>query len=127
MNKELINLQRNSKATCAIVKTGEHKELSPAVIMSASVSNKFMYVGGLPPFAEKINKKAAKHEIVYFVITNIDKASKENQQRFVGLVKDKHIDGYDIPNNCIVVFTVKDETTLKNIIPELYHFAVVAF
>lgn len=127
MNKDLIDLQRNSKATCAIIKTGEQKELSPAVIMKANVSDKFMYAGALPPFAEKINNKAVKHKIVYFVITDIDKASKENQQRFVGLVKDKYIDGYNLPDNCIVVFTVKDETTLKNIIPELYHFAVVAF
>lgn len=127
MNKELIDLQRNSKATCAIIKTDEYTNLSHFVSISGNVSDKFLFSGDKPPFAEKLNEKCAKNELCYFVITQIDEVKKEKQDRFAGLVKDRELNGYILPNNCIIVFTVKDKSSLKNISPKLYHFAVVAF
>lgn len=127
MIKELIDLQRNSKATCAIIKTDEYSYLSPAILMKANVSDKFLFTGDKPPFAEKLDEKCEKNKICYFVITGLDDISIDEQDRFVGLVKDREMNGYYLPENCIVVFTVKDRTGLKKISHELYHFAVVAF
>ena len=127
MIKELIDLQRNSKATCVIIKTEDIQELSSSLTMKANVSDKFLLTGDKPPFADKIEIKSNLSEICYFVITGIDELSIEDQNRYVGLVKDRELNGYYLPDNCIVVFTVKDRQSLKNVSPELYHFAVVAF
>ena len=127
MIKELIDLQRNSKATCAIIKTDEYNNLSPSLSMKANVSDKFLLSSKLPPFAEKLDEKCAKNKICYFIITEIDKISIDEQDRYVGLVKDREFNGYNLPDNCIIVFTVKDKNSLKNISPKIYHFAVVAF
>ncbi len=127
MIKELIDLQRGSKATCAIVRTEDYNKLSSLVSMKASVSDKFLLTGEKPPFADKINAKSNSNEICYFVITGIDEIPTEQQNRYVGLVKDRELNGYYLPDNCIIVFTVKDRLSLKNISTELYHFAVVAF
>lgn len=127
MIKELIDLQRGSKATCAIVKTDDYNKFSSLVSMKASVSDKFLLTGNRPPFADKIDAKSKLSEICYFVITGIDEISTEQQNRYVGLVKDRELNGYYLPDNCIIVFTVKDKLALKNISPELYRFAVVAF
>lgn len=127
MIKELIDLQRNSKATCAIVTNDDYRELSPTVTMKANVSDKFLFTGDKPPFADKIDNKSNSSKICYFVITGIDELSIENQNRYVGLVKDREMNGYYLPDNCVIVFTVKDRNGLKKVSQELYHFAVVAF
>lgn len=127
MIKELIDLQRNSKATCAFIKTEDVPQLSPTLTMKANVSDRFLLTGDKPPFADKIELKSKTNEICYFVITEIDELSVEDQNRYVGLVKDREMNGYYLPNNCIIVFTVKDRVGLKKVSQELYHFAVVAF
>lgn len=127
MIKDLIDLQRNSKATCVIVRDDEYNRLPLIVSMKASVSDNFLLTGNKPPFADKIDAKSKSGEICYFVITGIEEISIEQQNRYVGLVKDRELNGYYLPDNCIVVFTVKDRQSLKNVSPELYHFAVVAF
>lgn len=127
MNKELVDLQRNSKATCAVVKTEEYKQLTPIVSMNANVSDSFLLSSKLPPFAEKIDKKCAKNILCYFVIKEIDKVSKEAQNRFVGLIKDREFNGYILPDNCIIVLTVTNKTALTKLSPEINHFSVIAF
>lgn len=127
MIKELIDLQRNSKATCVIIKTDEYNNLSPVISMKANVSDKFLLSSKLPPFADKVDAKSKSSEICYFVITGIEEISIEQQNRYVGLVKDREMNGYYLPDNCIIVFTVKDRAGLKKVSQELYHFAVVAF
>ncbi len=127
MIKELIDLQRNSNATCVIVETDEYNKLSPVISMKASVSDKFLFTGEKPPFANKISERCEKYKLCYFVITDLDTVSIVKQDRFEGLVKDREFNGYTLPNNCIIVFTVKDKSALKNISPNIYRFAVVAF
>lgn len=127
MIKELIDLQRNSKATCVIIENEDYKKLSPIVLMKAKVSDKFLFSGDKVPFADKLDKISFKSDICYFVITEIDEISKEGQERYIGLVKDREINGYNIPDNCIVIFTLKDKSNLKKLASDLYRFAVVAF
>ncbi len=127
MNLILIDLQRNSKATCVVIKTEDLKGLSPTVTMKANVSDKFLFTGDRPPFADKIDAKSKLSNTCYFVITGIDEISAERQNRFVGLVKDRELNGYYLPDNCVIVFTVKNKLALKKMSQELYHFAVVAF
>ncbi len=127
MIKELIDLQHNVNATCVIVTNDDYSELSPIVTMNANVSDTFLFTGNKPPFADKIDNKSNLSNVCYFVITSIDELSIEAQNRYVGLVKDREMNGYYLPDNCIIVFTVKDRNGLKKVSQELYHFAVVAF
>ena len=127
MNKDLIELQKNCPATCVVVLDKDYKSLENSVVMKANVSDKFLYatILGYPAFAEKLEDNIKK-AYSYFVISGIDKVSYEQQNRFVGLVKDREFMGYTLPKNCIVVFTVENKENLKKISKELYHFCVVA-
>ena len=127
MIKELIDLQRNSKATCVIIENVDCEKLTPTVSMKANVSDNFLFAGNKPPFADKIDEKCGKNKLCYFIIKDIDQISIEQQNRYVGLVKDREMNGYYLPSNCVIVFTVQDRHALKKISQELYHFAVVAF
>lgn len=128
MNKQLIDLQRNSKATCAIIKTEDFSQLSPSVLVEAKTSDESLFADRKPMFADKLDIKChVLKQISYLVVTEIDTVPLETQERFVGLVKDREINDYVLPDNCIIVFTVKNERALKKVSPELYHFAVVAF
>lgn len=126
MLKELVDLQRNSAGTCAVILTDDCKNLKPSVTIKAQVSDKFLNASK-PQFASDLDKVSAKNELCYFVITDIDQVSFEQQERFESLVKDREHNGYYLPKNCIVVFTVKDKFSLSKISPILYHFMVVAF
>lgn len=126
MNLNLIELQRNAKATCVVVENEKFKELKSYVSMKADVSDKFLFGGNVPPFKEKVEKLAKANKIAYFVITNLDEVPAEVQNRFVGLVKDREFEGYILPDNVIVVFTVKGKETLKKISHELWNFCVNA-
>lgn len=126
MLKELIDLQRNSAGTCAVILTDEHRKLKPSVAMSANVSDKFLNAS-IPPFAKTLDNASLKNDICYFVITDIDQVSTQQQERFVSIVKDREYNGYYLPKNCIVVFTVNSKLNLPKISPMLYHFMVVAF
>lgn len=127
MIKDLVDLQRYSKATCVIIKSEDLGELYPAIAMKANISDEFLLTGDMPPFAEKIEPISKLDKLCYFIITGIDEISVQQQNRFVGLVKDREFKGYYLPDNCVIVFTVKDRLALKKVSPELYHFAVVAF
>ncbi len=126
MNLDLIELQRNSKATCVVVENENCKKLKNAISMKADVSDKFLFGGKEPPFKAKLETTSKKGKIAYFVITNIDEVSLDVQNRFAPLVKDREFEGYNLPDNVIIVFTVKGKETLKNISPQLWNFCVVA-
>lgn len=128
MKKELIELQRGCKATCVVILDKYYRNLGPTIFMEASMSdaNLFVCKTGNPIFKEKLENIASMENLVYFVVRNIDSLDVEQQNRYVGLVKDREFCGYYLPENVILVFTVKDEMSLKNISQDLYHFCVVA-
>lgn len=126
MNRELIDLERNSNATCVIVKTGEYRSLTPAVAIDADTPDKYLPAGEKPFFADMVDLKCKINKNCYFTIVDIDRATIEEQNRFVSLVKDRELYGYNLPKNCTIVLTVRNEDLLKNISPDLYHFSVIA-
>lgn len=125
MNKDLIELQRNCNATCVVVLDSEYKKLSNGVAIKSSVSDNFL-LKQTNKFMDKLENLSKKTEICYFIISNIDEVSFELQERFIPLVKDREIEKYNLPKNCIIVLTVKDEKSYAKISPKLYHFCVVA-
>ena len=129
MIKELIELQRGSKATCVVIEDSEFKNVGQTLYMDAFIEDKYLYAGdiGNPIFKEKLDAIASNGELTYFMIRKIDDVDFASQERYLGLVKDREFEGYTLPDNVIIIFTVKDREGLKKISKELYKFCVVAF
>ena len=129
MNKELIELQRECNATCVVIPDEKCRELGQTLIMNASIKNEFLFAApsNNPIFREKLDNLSQNGNLTYFVIRKIDELTEENQNRYISLVKDREFEGYNLPSNVIIVFTVEDRDGLKKISSELYHFCVVAF
>ncbi|MBO5138228.1 MAG: hypothetical protein J6B89_01140 [Bacilli bacterium] len=128
MNKELIELQRGCNAVCVVILEDQIKELKNALIMDAKITDEYLFARptGNPIFKEKLEKMSKNNNLSYFVINQITEISEELQNRYIGLIKDREFIGYNIPNNIILVLTVKTNKDLKKISKDLYHFCVVA-
>lgn len=129
MNRELIELQRGCKATCVVIPDENHKELGQALIMDAKIKDEYIFSNSLnkPIFKEKIDKVFNTESLTYFIVRGIDELTEDMQNRYIGLVKDREFNGYSLPDNVIIIFTVKEKEKIKKISKELYHFCVVAF
>ena len=128
MNLDLIELQKGVKSTAVILYGEEFRQLSGVVLMNANVSNKFLYniPYGKPVFKESLEDKAKRKDICYLVIKDLDLVDGQTQNRFIGLVKDREFCGYTLPNNCVVIFTVNDVSSLRNLTDDIYQFCIVA-
>ena len=127
MNKELIELQKGIKATCVVIKDEDIQTLDIGIVFDAKINNNlFLGKTGNPFFREKLESILKISDIAYFVIRGIDEVSESMQNRYVGLVKDREFNGYKLPDNVIIVLTVKNTESLKKISKELYHFCVIA-
>lgn len=120
INKELIELQKGCEATCVVIPNEESKELDTKIIINANSSDSEL----ITAFKENISNK---EEINYFIIAGIDQLNESLQNKYYQIVKDREFNGYKLPKDMIIVLTVKDRESLKNISQELYHFCVVAF
>lgn len=120
MEISLIELQRNCKATAVVIEDKNVEELDNALVVPAT--NTMLDVD--TDTLKKINIKSKLSKISYLVIRGIDTISEKEQLKFVSVVKDRVIDSSDLPDNAIIVFTVKNKKTLKKITPSLYKFCV---
>ena len=121
IKKELLELQKGCKATCAILPT-EQEELVAQVTISANASD-----SELCEAIKKCVENSVKDNIQYFEIKGIDKVGKELQEKYSGFIKDRTFLTYQLPHDTVIILTVESKQTLKKIIPELYKFCVVAF
>lgn len=119
IDKELIELQKGCEATCVVISNEESKELDTKIIINANSSDSEL----LMTFKENISKE----ELNYFIIDGIDQVNEDIQNKYYHIVKDREFNGYKLPKDVIVVLTVRDRESLKNISQDLYHFCVVAF
>lgn len=128
MNKELIELQRGAGATCVVILDEFYKDLGQTIFMDANMKDVYLYGKplGNPLFKEQIEKIAKNGQTTSFVIRKIDQITKEEQERYIDLVKNREFHGYKIPDNVIVVFTIENSQNTKKISENLYHFCVVA-
>ena len=128
MIKELIDLQRGCKATCVVIKHSDANQLGNILYMNGDIKDVWLFGTkmGNPIFKEKIEIVSKRGEIGYFVITNFDSLSIDEQNRYVSLIKDRELHGYTLPDNIIIVLTVENKEGLKKISPEIYHFCVVS-
>lgn len=129
MNKDLIDLQRNSKAACAIILDEFYKSIGQELVMDAKIDDVYLFAKSStgPIFKDKLDKISSNTGLTYFVIRNIDQIDVEKQNRYISLVKDRELTGYNLPQNVIIVFTISSKESLNKISKELYHFCVVAF
>lgn len=121
INKELIELQKGCKSTCAIIETADIKELDSNIVIKSNCEDVEIF----KIFKEKISKVENKFD--YLVIEEIDKLEPEKQNRIYQIVKDREYNGISLPENVIIALTVENKEGLKNISSELYHLCVVAF
>lgn len=126
MIKELVEMQRNVSATCVVVQPKDVDELLPSVKMAGNTKETVL-ANGIAKLSGALEKQSKKAPICYFIVMDIDKVEEKEQTRYVVLVKDRYLNGYTLPKNCIIVFTVKDKQALNKITPALYHYATVAF
>ena len=120
INKELIELQKGCKATCAVILNEDCNELDKKIVVDSNSNDNEL----LAIFKEKISNQ---NELDYFIITEIDKLNDDIQNKYYQIVKDREFFGAQLPEDMVIVLTVKDKDGLKNISQELYHFCVVAF
>ena len=127
MNKDIIEMQRNCNATCVVILDEHYQELNNSLIMDADIEDYRLFSGelGSPLFKETLDSFGLTERISYMIIRNINLISEEKQNRYLGLVKDRHFNGYDIPKNIIIVFTITNKQELNKISKELYHYSVV--
>lgn len=121
VNKELVELQKDCRATCVIIQNKDINELDSKVLVNSNCKDSEL----LKIFKEKISKEDEK--INYFVIEKIDELEIEKQEKFYQIVKDREFDGYVISKDIIIVLTVNNKDGLKSISQELYNLCVVAF
>ena len=114
MNKELIELQKGCEATGVIIQNDDIEKLEEKVLIHADCRDDEL----LQTFQEKLSK--VEETLIYFVIEEVD-------ARFYQIVKDREFCGYTIPKDVIIVLTVRNKESLKNISQELYHLCIVAF
>ena len=128
MNKEIVELQKGINATCAVIKNSEADKLQNAVFMKSNINDSWLFGTklGNPIFKERLDTASISGEIGYFVLLNFDSLSIEDQNRYISLIKDREFQGYNLPENIIIVLTIENEEGLKKISPEINHFCVVA-
>ncbi len=126
MNQELVELQRGS-ATGAIILDCMYQNLGQTAYMDASIEDTYLFRYGNPIFKSKLEQLSSNGKTTYFVIRRIDTLTMAQQEKYIGLIKDREFMGYSIPSNVIIVFTVVSKESLKNIAPNLYQLCVVAF
>jgi len=129
LNRELIEVQKGCPATCVVLLKEDSEELENAYRIKASLSDADLFACplGKPFFKEELEAISKKEEIAYFIIDGIDEVSIEEQNRYVGLVKDREFMGYELPEKVIIGVTVSDTEGVKKIASELYSFCVVTF
>lgn len=117
---DLIKLQKRCKTTCVVIENENVEELDSKIIIDANIGDGELY--------EILKEKVSNNEeLKYFIIKGIDELSNEEQERYTGIVKDRIFGKYNLPENVVIVLTVKDRENLKNISSELYNLSVVAF
>lgn len=128
MNKDLIDLQRGSKATCVVIKKSDANKLENAIFMNSKINDSWLFGAkfGNPIFKEKIEMISKNSEIGYFVITNFNSLSVDEQNKYVPLIKDREFLGYRLPDNIIIILTIEDKEELTKISSDIYHFCVVS-
>ena len=73
INKELIELQKGCKSTCAIIETADIKELDSNIVIKSNCEDVEIF----KIFKEEISKVEKKFD--YLVIEEIDKLETEKQ------------------------------------------------
>ena len=112
-----------------IVLNNDLKKLSNRIVMSADISDRALFGMdfGETAFSKKMNEVSKHNDLVNFVISNIENQTEECQNRFVGLVKDREMNGYTLPQNVVIVFPVDSKASIQKISKELYRFCDILF
>lgn len=121
INKELVELQKGCKSTCAIIENTDIKELDSNIVIKSNCEDVELF----KTFKEKISN--ADNKFNYLIIEEIDKLETNKQNRIYQIVKDREYNGISLPEDVIIALTVENKEGLINILPELYHLCVVAF
>ena len=114
IDKEIIELQKGCKGSCCVILNDDINKLESKALISAGCTRKEL-------------EEMLKQEKEYFVIAGIDEITIDMQEIYYQIVKDRQYNGKELSKDAVIVFTIKDKESLKNIMYELYNLCVVAF
>ena len=129
MMLELIKLQRGCLATAVLILEKDAELLSPSLTMEATINDNILFTCSLgnPVFKRQLEKMKEGEETVYFIIKAIDQLTEDEQEKYIGLVKNREFQGYFLPENVILVFTIEKQENVKKVAKDLYSFCVSVF
>ena len=119
INRDLIELQKKCNSTCVVIQNEDIKELESYILVSLNYNTNDL----IKIFKENISSE--KYD--YLVIEKIVKISSNEQDEYYQIIKDREFCGYKLPEDMIIVLTVKNKETLKNISQKIYNLCVIAF
>lgn len=129
IDQELIEEQLRCNSTCVVILQDDVKLLKNSYNVKADNSNSNMILGELNKenLKSNLDKLVEENDIAYLIIEKIDELDSMGQKKYINLIKNREFRGYNIPENVIIVLTIKSKEDLSKISSELYHFCVVVF
>ncbi len=127
MNKERLNLLENYIETGVaplLVPNVPSNAFSNSVILKSNIDEKelnghYENVEFCPPAWYKELLEKSKSGYTILVIENINDISKEEQNKFIEILKYKKISTFELPKNCLIIVTCSDLNN-KKISEEVY-------
>lgn len=99
---------------------GENFEIENAVYISANIQSKDLAIGIddnskyiYPQWVKDLEKIDAEKK--HLIITDLDTISLDEQEKFIGLLKYKNLNGYSLPENTQIIMLAQnqDKVSLK--------------
>jgi len=118
VQKEKLNFVLNNNNTLPIIIEGaKASDFLCSVVIDAKIDSAELGVSicngvqKLPSWLLNINRIASQNQMAYIVVDGIEKTDKQEQEKFLGMLNYKGINGYSFPQNTQIIFPVKKGKT----------------
>lgn len=125
IKSKLVQILKDNTKWPLLLEGVSSANFSTAIVIPASIPSSELGVipgeTGLkyPTWAMEILLKAKKAKKVYVCISELDKISQEEQEKFFGLIKYKGVNGFKFPEKTQILIPVKDITKISKKIASL--------
>ena len=122
---ELISVIKNNQSWALLIEGNVALNFENTVNLIATIPSGELGVmasenGNIyPEFAKNIDKCSKGQKRVFLCITGLDEISKDDQDKFCGMLKNKGINGYKFPENTQILIPVKNLENVSKKISDL--------